>query len=242
MANTTVVENSIQSTDLAGTVSVAHDMSALGMFMNADWLVKGVMLALLFASFWSWAIIFDKALRFRSIKEKASRFEAEFWSAEALDKFHDKVKKRVSHPMAVVFMAAMEEWFRSKIRDFSTTNLTQKQALRERIKVIPFPQSGQLYRHAVDAVVQVLPKAASFCRLAQFAVGGTHQRKVHIHRLATAHGRDLALLQHAQQAGLQRQGHVTNLIQKHRAALGLAQAAQAAFFARASKGTTGVTK
>ncbi|MGB1540054.1 MAG: MotA/TolQ/ExbB proton channel family protein, partial [Rickettsiales bacterium] len=42
------------------------------------------------------------------------RFEKEFWSAGAIDKFYEKVKKRGNHPMVHVFIAAMEEWYRSR--------------------------------------------------------------------------------------------------------------------------------
>ena len=134
--DTSVAVDAIKSVDLAGTVSAVHDMSMWGMFMQADYMVKSVMIMLLLASFWSWGIIANKWMRFRHIREKANRFEADFWQAEALDKFHDKIKKKANHPMAIVFMSAMDEWFRSKIRDFSTTNMTQKLALRERIQLI----------------------------------------------------------------------------------------------------------
>jgi len=56
------------------------DMSVYGLFMQADWVVKAVMIALLLASFWSWAIIFEKMLRLRSLKKSAQSFEDTFWS------------------------------------------------------------------------------------------------------------------------------------------------------------------
>lgn len=104
----------VESTTLAGSSAVVHDFSILGMFFQADWMVKSVILLLLFASFWCWAIIFEKWFLFRKIKGKAHKFESEFWSSEALDKFYEKTKKRANHPMAIIFVAAMEEWFRSK--------------------------------------------------------------------------------------------------------------------------------
>jgi biopolymer transport protein TolQ len=105
------VESVTGATNLAGTN--AMDMSAWGMFMHADLVVKSVMLLLLIASFWSWAIIFSKIAKFGDVKGKAARFEQEFWSADTLDNFYEKLKRRATHPMAVVFMAAMEEWLRS---------------------------------------------------------------------------------------------------------------------------------
>jgi biopolymer transport protein TolQ len=135
MVNTAV--DPVASTELASAAApVAHDMSFIGMFWHADIVVQMVIAALLLASFLSWAIIFDKWLTFRSIKAKAKKFESDFWASEALDKFHERIKKRANHPMAIIFMAAMEEWFRTKIRDLSAANLSQKLGVRERINQI----------------------------------------------------------------------------------------------------------
>ena len=125
----------VTSGDLAGTVAAGHDFSMWGLFMQADWVVKGVMILLLLASFYCWAIIFEKFITLKTAKARAEQFEKEFWSSNALDKFHEKIKKRKDHPMAVVFVAAMEEWFRSKQ---NTSTLSQqvgvvKAGLRERV-------------------------------------------------------------------------------------------------------------
>src|SRR5687768_12904104 len=111
-AVSTAVEG-VDSTTLAGTVAMP-DFSIIGMFMQADWVVKSVMVLLIFASIWCWAIIFEKWFLFRKVQAKADKFEQDFWSSEALDKFYEKTKKRANHPMAIIFVAAMEEWFRSK--------------------------------------------------------------------------------------------------------------------------------
>lgn len=104
----------VASAALAGSAAVtSHDLSMWGMFMQADFLVKFVILMLLFASFWSWKIIFEKWTKFKMVKARGEKFEEAFWSAEALDAFYEKVKSRANHPYAFVFVAAMEEWFRS---------------------------------------------------------------------------------------------------------------------------------
>jgi biopolymer transport protein TolQ len=59
---------------------IPHDMSIFGLFVQADVVVKIVMLILLLASFWSWAIIFDKLMRLRRLRREASSFEESFWS------------------------------------------------------------------------------------------------------------------------------------------------------------------
>jgi biopolymer transport protein TolQ len=136
MADTTAVSTAVQGVDagnLAGSAAAIHDFTIIGMFMNADWIVKSVLILLLMASFWCWAIIFEKWFMFRSVKAKATRFENEFWSSEALDKFYEKTKKRANHPMAIIFVAAMEEWFRSKTTSAVQTAQGLKLSLRERI-------------------------------------------------------------------------------------------------------------
>lgn len=129
------VSTAVQGVDaatLAGSNPVLNDFSILGMFMQADWVAKSVMILLLMASFWCWAIIFEKYFLFRNVKAKATRFENDFWSSEALDKFYEKSKKRANHPMAIIFVAAMEEWFRSK-NNGTQPSQGLKLSLRERI-------------------------------------------------------------------------------------------------------------
>ncbi len=131
----------VQSAEIAGgaassSVPVVHNMSFVGMFLHADPVVQIVQVMLLFASFWAWATIFAKWLSFRSIRAKAAKFESDFWASEALDKFHEKIKKRANHPMAMIFVAAMDEWFRSRIRDIAAANLAQKLGIRERFNQI----------------------------------------------------------------------------------------------------------
>lgn len=122
----------VESAALAGNAA-AHSFSMYGMFMQADMVVKLVIILLLLASFWCWAIIAEKWYLFRNIKAKAARFESDFWSSEALDKFYEKSKKRANHPMAMIFVAAMEEWFRSKSSGAAQTQQGLKIGLRERI-------------------------------------------------------------------------------------------------------------
>lgn len=120
----------VDATTLAGSLPV-HDLSMWGMFMQADIIVKSVMLMLFLASFWSWVIIYAKYTTFNHAKTKAFKFENDFWASEALDKFYDKIKKRANHPMAVIFVAAMDEWMRSKSSGAPAQGL--KLPVRERV-------------------------------------------------------------------------------------------------------------
>jgi biopolymer transport protein TolQ len=92
---------------------VAHDLSLWGLFLQADWVVKGVMIALLLASVWVWAIVFEKVTTLRRIRRAADGFEDRFWSGGSLDDLYAREGEQPTHPMAAVFGAAMGEWKRS---------------------------------------------------------------------------------------------------------------------------------
>jgi biopolymer transport protein TolQ len=97
----------------ADVAPVAHDMSLFGLFWQAHFLVKLVMLGLLGASIWSWAIIVDKTLLFARTKRAMDRFEEVFWSGQSLDELYRTLTSRPSAGLAAVFVAAMREWKRS---------------------------------------------------------------------------------------------------------------------------------
>jgi biopolymer transport protein TolQ len=123
----------IAATGLGG--AMPPDMSILGLFLQADWIVKIVVVLLILASFWSWAIIIDKLRRLRRVQVQADQFEEAFWSGNSIDDLYDRIAGRPEHPMALVFVAAMREWRRA------TDRLTQPAAnlatgLQERISKV----------------------------------------------------------------------------------------------------------
>ena len=63
----------------------ADSFSAIALFMRADWVVRGVMIGLALASFWSWAIILDKLVRFTALNGAANRFEEDVASGRSLE-------------------------------------------------------------------------------------------------------------------------------------------------------------
>ena len=103
--------NPVEATNLPAPV--AGDLSIWGMFLQADWVVKLVMLALLIASVWVWAIIFEKVSSLRRVNRSADQFEDRFWSGGSLDELYEDEGKKPRHPIAAVFGAAMSEWHRS---------------------------------------------------------------------------------------------------------------------------------
>ena len=96
--------------------NAAHDLSPWALFLQADLIVKLVMILLLAASVWCWAIIIDKTRRMRKLKAQADSFEDNFWSGGSLDELFEKVGKEPQDPMAAVFSVGMREWRRSSPR------------------------------------------------------------------------------------------------------------------------------
>ncbi len=96
---------------MAGSVS-ADQFSIMALVLRADLVVKTVMLLLVFASVWCWAIIFEKLLTVRRLNKRSNEFEQAFWSGKSLDDLFDKIVTNPRDPMSAVFVAAMREWRR----------------------------------------------------------------------------------------------------------------------------------
>lgn len=102
--------NEIESTMLENGAAMAHDLSVWGLFMQADMVVKLVMIALIIASIWCWAIIIDKYFTLKGLRLRAKKFEKSFWSGESLEKLYERTSKRATDPMARTFNSGMREW------------------------------------------------------------------------------------------------------------------------------------
>ena len=124
----------VASTPLGGSAPPI-DLSVYGLFMQADWVVKAVMIALLLASFWSWAIIFEKMIRLRSLKRSAQVFEDTFWSGVSLEDLYDRVGGKPDDPMSSIFSSAMREWRRSVSKGLAAS-ATARAGLRQHIEQV----------------------------------------------------------------------------------------------------------
>lgn len=87
--------------------------SILGLFLQAHIVVKIVMVGLVLASVWCWAIVIEKLIVFSSAKRAADRFENLFWSGQSLEELYSGLSRQRTHSMAALFVAAMREWKRS---------------------------------------------------------------------------------------------------------------------------------
>ncbi len=102
-----------RSVDAANLAAPGGDLSLITLFLQADIVVKLVMLLLVVASVWVWAIVFEKVTTLRRVNRLATVFEDRFWSGGSLEDLYDQEGARPTHPMAAVFGAAMGEWRRS---------------------------------------------------------------------------------------------------------------------------------
>jgi len=89
------------------------NFSLLGLFLSADWIVKIVMLGLLGASVWCWAIIVDKSMLYGRANRQMNAFERVFWSGQSLEDLYQQTQERPPMGLGAIFVAAMKEWKRS---------------------------------------------------------------------------------------------------------------------------------
>ncbi|MEM1236117.1 MAG: protein TolQ [Pseudomonadota bacterium] len=98
-------------------MEAAVDFSMWGLFARATLTVKIVMIMLIVASGWAWAIIINKYIQYRKARSEAAKFDRSFWSGEPLDELFDQMKMQPSGASETIFAAGMMEWRRSHRED-----------------------------------------------------------------------------------------------------------------------------
>jgi len=93
------------------------DFSFLALFLRASPIVQLVMILLILASFWAWAIIVQKTINYRRARAEAARFDGAFWSGEPLDELYDQIGPTPDGASEKIFAAGMLEWRRSHRED-----------------------------------------------------------------------------------------------------------------------------
>ncbi|MGF7006424.1 protein TolQ [Aminobacter sp. BE322] len=89
------------------------ELSIWALFWQAGWVVKLVMLGLLGASVWTWAIVIDKVISYNRMRAALNRFEQIFWSGQSLEELYRNLSDRKTTGMSAIFVAAMREWKKS---------------------------------------------------------------------------------------------------------------------------------
>ena len=98
-------------------MDAAADYSMWALFARATLTVKLVMILLILASVWCWAVIVDKIVQYRRARREAARFDRAFWSGEPLDGLFDEIGTRPKGQSQRIFAAGMTEWRRSHRQD-----------------------------------------------------------------------------------------------------------------------------
>lgn len=84
-------------------------LSIFSLISSSDIIGKSVMLMLLIASIWSWAIILDKIFKLAQVQKRMKNFENVFWSGGVLEQLYESIKRSVNNPLALIFVSAMDE-------------------------------------------------------------------------------------------------------------------------------------
>ncbi len=87
-------------------------LNPLNLFLQADSVVKAVMIGLLLASIWTWAIIIGQAMRLARARRANEAFERDFDKAKDPATFIE-TRRGDDVPGARVIEAGLQEWGRS---------------------------------------------------------------------------------------------------------------------------------
>tara|TARA_B100001093_G_scaffold52308_1_gene44385 strand:+ start:161 stop:835 length:675 start_codon:yes stop_codon:yes gene_type:complete len=98
------------------------DFSLLQLFIRADIIVKSVIITLIAASIYSWAIIIEKIKLFKKINISSEEFEERFWRSKSAETFYNSLSKEIDDPMTLVFKDSMSAMLKTK----SKTNLNER--------------------------------------------------------------------------------------------------------------------
>ena len=94
-------------------LAATSDVTLWSLFMQAGFVVKIVMLGLIGASIWTWAIVADKWISFGKFRRQLDQFEQVFWSGQSLEELYRTLSDKKSSGMSAIFVSAMREWKKS---------------------------------------------------------------------------------------------------------------------------------
>lgn len=85
----------------------AADLSVGGLFLQADLLIKMVVVGLALASFWTWTIIIEKLAAIKKLKRVVDEFETRFQKAADLRVFYEEIKNQKENVMTRILGGLM---------------------------------------------------------------------------------------------------------------------------------------
>ena len=98
------------------------DFSIFNLFLRADIIVKSVIILLIGASIYSWAIIYDKYKLFKKINKTSDEFEEKFWKSKSAETFLSNLPANIDDPMAKIFKSSMQSVMKTR----SKSNLSER--------------------------------------------------------------------------------------------------------------------
>ena len=130
----------INSTNLS---SEAPDFSMLALFMQADLVVKSVIIILILASLYSWNVIISKILRIRQLKKLEKEFEDIFWSGNSFEDLYETLNFNQTDPKSKLFCAAILEWKKSNSQIDNTFDLNSLKDRMQRSMSVVFNKESE---------------------------------------------------------------------------------------------------
>ena len=95
------------------------DFSIIQLFLRADFVVKSVIIILIAASIYSWALIFEKQRLFKKIEKSTNNFEEKFWKSKSAENFYNNLSNKAQDPLTNIFQSAMVELIKTKSKSSS---------------------------------------------------------------------------------------------------------------------------
>ena len=95
------------------------DFSIIQLFLRADFVVKSVIIILIAASVYSWALIFEKQRLFKKIEKSTNNFEEKFWKSKSAENFYNTLSNKDKDPLTNIFQSAMVELIKTKSKSSS---------------------------------------------------------------------------------------------------------------------------
>jgi biopolymer transport protein TolQ len=108
------------------------DFSLWSLFIRADFIVKSVILMLIFCSIYSWAIIIEKFRLFKKINLESEEFEEKFWKSKSAETFYNTLPVNLENPMALLFKDSMQTLL--KVKNKSNLNERMSSMLESNIE------------------------------------------------------------------------------------------------------------
>lgn len=108
------------------------------LLLQGDVVIKLISVLLIFSSIWSWTIVFDKIVKFRMLTKRSKDFEKLFWSGQMLEDIYAKIRNNANHPVAMIFVAAMQEWETTDIVSVAKGNNDLKKSLKDRLENVMY--------------------------------------------------------------------------------------------------------